>query len=398
MNLVHKLKISLILGYPLPFAGAAWVRIAHFAQSWIGSGHDVEIVGSFTPTTHRQRGRKKEESIAIRNIMFAISSNHPMLFILNVVSSLITVFFYLVIRRPQVGVISVPTGSTGFGAILACWITRTKYVVDYRDQWEQFASISCKSKLCKSFYSVISTMAACFYRRALVVSVVTSNFKTELTLRGVNRCVLIPNGADTSIFQPNPRKEPSKQFTLIYTGEIGGYYRVDLIVRALADFGKEDLSNIILRIAGNGKIGDIQKAAREWGVLNRLDYLGPVLNRESLSRIIASADLGIIPYDDCSLWKNSLPAKFFEYCSCGLPVIATAHDDSLLAQLITKYSIGIVVPPNDYHRLAAAIKQIKNDIEYQSNASSRARAMILNNFNREKSSRLLLSIIQSCLR
>jgi hypothetical protein len=71
--------------------------------------------------------------------------------------------------------------------------------------------------------------------------------------------------------------------------------------------------------------------------------------------LINESDVGLIPYDDNPLWKNSLPAKFFEYCACEIPVIATAYADSLLAELIRKYDIGLTSPPMNEAKLAEAI-------------------------------------------
>jgi len=115
-----------------------------------------------------------------------------------------------------------------------------------------------------------------------------------------------------------------------------------------------------------------------------------------LANIIAGADVGLIPYDDNTLWKNSLPAKFFEYCSCGIPVIATAYDDSLIARLIKNQGIGLVSSPLNDVELSENLQRLYNNPKLDS-FGKRARAFIEDNFDRNQISSEYLNLVRDVI-
>ena len=135
--------------------------------------------------------------------------------------------------------------------------------------------------------------------------------------------------------------------------------------------------------------------AFELGVSSNIEYRGVINNKAKLAELIAEADVGLIPYDDNPLWKNSLPAKFFEYCACGIPVIATVYDDSLLAMYIRKYGIGVTSPPMDKKKLAEAIYWIYKNKSFREAAGKKARALIKEKFDRNKIAEIFVKLIDA---
>jgi glycosyltransferase involved in cell wall biosynthesis len=123
-----------------------------------------------------------------------------------------------------------------------------------------------------------------------------------------------------------------------------------------------------------------------------------VNDKAKLASLIAEADVGLIPYDDSPLWKNSLPAKFFEYCACGIPVIATVYEDSLLATLIKQHQIGLIVPSMDQEKLAEAIYWIYGNKSFREAAGKRARKLVEERFDRNKIADEFLKLIESVQR
>ncbi|MFX0204205.1 MAG: glycosyltransferase, partial [Candidatus Hodarchaeota archaeon] len=102
-------------------------------------------------------------------------------------------------------------------------------------------------------------------------------------------------------------------------------------------------------------------------------------------------------YDGNPLWKNSLPAKFFEYCACGIPVVATVYEDSILATFIREYGIGMTSPPMDEEKLAEAIYQLYKNESFREAAGKRARALIKEKFDRNKIAKDFLDLVKVVL-
>jgi glycosyltransferase involved in cell wall biosynthesis len=393
MQHAEKLKIFFVLGFPNPFPRAGWTRIGFFAEDWSRKGHTVEVLGTFSYKASHKRGKKKMNNIHIFNLIFNMQFVHPLIFILNAFISFAVSTLILISRKPDVAIVSVPAGDVGVGALMACSLTRTKSIVDYRDEWEDYAISRSKSKTSKSFYLAIKKIVAGLYAKNLVVAV-TPNLLNALKRRGLTSLKLVPNGADTKTFKPFANKRKSSSFLIFYSGGVSGYYRLDVAVKALKKLVDRGIRNAKLVIAGYGEVGKLLRLVCELGISENIEYKGVINDKLKLSMLIAEADAGLIPYDDNLLWKNALPAKFFEYCACGVPVIATVYEDSILAKLIKEHNLGIAVTPMDEEKLAEAIYKIYRDKSLREESGKRARILIEEKFDRNKISEEFLNLVK----
>jgi len=66
------------------------------------------------------------------------------------------------------------------------------------------------------------------------------------------------------------------------------------------------------------------KFADRLGLGRKIVYLGDVHYSE-MPGILNCADIGIIALTDYSFLRDALPVKLFEYCACGLPILATSE-------------------------------------------------------------------------
>jgi len=391
------MKILFVLGFANPFAGAGWTRIGFFADQWSRKGHTIEVLGAFSYKAFSKKGVKRLSNINIFNIIFNMGLTHPLVFILNALISFIVSTSALLSRKPNVAIVSVPTGDVGLGAIIACKLTRTKCIVDYRDEWEDYAASISNSRAAKLFYSTVKRLTTALYASCRMIVAVTPNSEKALMKRGLRNITLITNGADVQTFKPIKIKKDINNFTIFYSGVIGGYHRLDVIVKAVKKLVDKGLNNVCLLIAGDGEISKILSLARKLDISSRIKYLGSINDKEELAKLIATSDAGIIPYDDNSLWKNSVPAKFYEYCACGIPVIATVHNDSYLEELIKKHEIGVTSPPLDEEKLANAIYWLYKNKSFREAAGIKARRLIEEKFDRNKIAEEYLNLLGKVL-
>jgi len=378
------MKILFVLGFANPFAGAGWTRIGFFAEKWSRKGHMIEVLGAFSYKAFSKRGVKRLSNINIFNLIFNMNLTHPLIFILNALISFAVSTLVLLLRKPNVAMVSVPTGDVGVGAILACKLTRTKRIVDYRDEWEDYSASITKSKAAKLFYSTVKRLTTALYASCRMIAAVTPNLEKALMKRGLRNVALITNGADVQTFKPLNVKKDGNNFTIFYSGVIGGCYRLDVVVKAVKKLVDKGLNNICLLIAGEGEITKILNLAKELGITGHIKFFGSVNDKKEIAKLIATSDVGIIPYDDNPLWKNSVPAKFYEYCACGIPVVATVYEDSLLAKIIKGYGIGLTAQPMNEQKLAESINLLYRDSAFKRLAGRRARLLIEEKFNRNK--------------
>ena len=392
------IRISFFLDESHPIPGAPWTRISSFAKAFAAKKYDVDVVGIFTPKSLKEKGIKQLSNMNILNLVFKVPLNNPLLFLFTLVVSLITSTIFLIARRPRIAIVSFPSGDSSSGFLIACAILRIKFVVDYRDEWEnQLIYASNLSRLSRKFYVMIKKISISYYRRASFLAAVTTPFVNDLKKNGVVHVIHVPNGATCSSFKPVDRKPNNGFFSIVYSGGVGEYYRLDVVISSLKILADRRLNNIRLLIVGRGTnkhvLHDLQMYSRQLGIQNAVMYLGNKNRIQELSKIIVEANVGIVPYDDNPLWKNALPAKFFEYCSCGLPVIATAYEDSILAKLIHENEIGLTANPLDDKGLADAIEKIYRDKEFRVNAGKRARILVEQHFDRDKLSEEFLNAV-----
>jgi len=398
-------RILFVLGLPIPRPDAAWTRIGFFARYLKKRGYNVSILGAFSPEVLNLPSIKKWKDLRLFNLnpMF-LTKNIP-LRALNIFLSLFTLPMLFILLRPRLVIISVPPGELSLGAYFASRFIKAKVLFDIRDEWEDYIVnyMNKRNKRYAKLAMFLKSLMTRIYVKSDFVITVTEPMAKSLRRRGVRRVKLIPNGADIRIFKPYDKTVVRRRlgiavsdFIMIFSGAVGEYYRLDLIVKALAMLKKDIQKKIKLLIVGR-KTPELLKMmamAKLFGLNDNIIYLGVKHDKEKLAEILSAADLGLVPYDDNILWKNSIPAKFYEYCACKVPILATAREDSVLAKLIVEHKIGLTVPPLAIEKLAEAIYQIYNDRNFRETASKRARALIEKKFDRNKIAEEFLNFLR----
>ncbi len=377
-------KILFILGFTNPFPGAAWARVSFFGNTLWKKGYHINVLGALTPSSIDKRGSRTNGNLRIFNCSFRLDSKQPAVFVVNALCSFIVSLFLLNVAKPNAVIVSMPPGDIGLGSILSCKLSKVKFFIDYRDEWEDFAFSKIRTSFDKKFYAFIRYFTRCLYANSQLITTVTTNCQRALNLRGLNRVKVIPNGADTEVFRPLSKRIADKKFQVLYSGGLGGYYRLDIAIQAIDLLVKKGFNKIELIIVGPGSYENLLFVSKSLGISSNVKYRGVMGGKTELANLIANCDVGLVPFDGNPLWKNALPAKFFEYCACGLPVIATVYNDSILSEIIAGNDIGLVSPPLDAIALSEAIRVLYENDVYRLEAGARASSLVLEKFNRAK--------------
>ena len=395
-----------------PLHDSSVFRVHDFARFLVPMGNRVSVV---TRTGVRDMLQVKAgEEIGHIRVYRALSLDfrlgEVMLDAFEIVSVFLLSLTVAVREKAEIIVISVPPGVLGIGAFFAGKLLGKKVVVDVRDKWEDHSIIFSKYKLVRWNHLILKKLYDVFLRRADKVVAVTQSLVEYLKDRGASRVVLVPNGTDVNLFRLRNDHEISAtrsqlglsddDTVLVYAGGIG-YYRPDVVIQALHNVARNDTTcKLKFVVMGRGepqRIDEMLKLIEDLRLQNDVVFLGQ-RKREYVAEILPCCDVGMVPYDDKPLWAYAHPAKFFDYCASGLPVIATTSEDSELASLIKKHNIGYIAEPLNSIELASAIRQFCNLSEKKRrDMSERARSLAVNTFNRVKTAKKLMETLQGIL-
>ena len=392
------MRVAIFLGFTNPFPGAGWTRIESLANCWSTEGHEVTIIGCVSPSTMNRKKAIYSANIKLFNLVIRIGSIHPLLFLFNILVSFLSCILIFLCIKPNLTIVSLPSGDSGLGALMACRMLRLKYLVDYRDEWEDRNHERARGYITKSFYVLIKKPATRLYSKSLLVSTVTSPLKSALGRRGI-RSILFPNGADTELFKPLKTDKSVNRIDLVYAGIIGDCYSFELVLQSMKALPKVLLTHVTLVIAGYGPaLKGVLQLAKRLNLSKHVIYLGPIQDRQLVASLLAHSHIGLVPLDSNPLMTNVLPVKFLEYCAVGIPVLATAPPGSLLEKMIKKYRLGEVVEPGNAVGFSRAFQRLIRNESFRVKAGMNGRALVIEMFNRQQISYNLVKFVDEILR
>jgi glycosyltransferase involved in cell wall biosynthesis len=394
-------KVMIILeGMELPR-----LRIYRISEKLIANKITPVIVGSGRFKLNQASNRKNTiaKEVLVPSLLKYLPLDFPRQLFLNFIALPIL----LLTENPKLVVLSIPDGSPIIPTFLLCKILRKKLIIDIRDEWEEIF------RAAGTIGALITELLYKVYASADMLTVVTPNFLKKYKTMNANT-FLIFNGVDNSLFKPLIIKDiqhirdtlglKPNDFVIIYSGKLSPPYRLDVVLKSLKILktrGEKDIKLLVIgktgykygeKVHGN----DILTLAYKLGIEDMVKTL-PFMPHSELVKYIEVANAGVIPYDADPLWKNTISIKFFEYCAAGLPIIATAHPDSVLVDTIHKYKVGVTTPPLDHAGLADIMQKLKNDNYLTSKIGANASRAAKSHFDAEKEYSKFARLIKSLL-
>jgi len=419
LNKSHKLRVVMVLGFSLPFPGAAWRRIEYFARYLASKGSTVYILGTITPTYLLQRLISKLRSFKresctknshtpymVMNVQPYIGSRTSLAVIHNFISAVI-IAFMIVLYSPHIVINSIPNIEQVWASYAGARAIGAKIIVDVRDPAEDYALRQAKG-LAKVILRFIKKLNFIIYKRVDIVTTVTTSLANYLAKHGITS-ILVPNGADTNIFRPHSdldRRMIRKILgigndtrVIVFNGYLGEYYKIDGLLEALAKAVKEkpEIKSKIKIVIIGGFVSKSYaklfiKRIKNLNINDLIINLGVIKSQEKLAQMLAACDIGLIPRISDPFFDYAMPAKFYEYIACGLPIIALTRRSSELANTIIKYDIGYVCEPEDINCLKEILFEIslnkKVIFKYRLNALTYRKL-----FSREKGAKVIFKIL-----
>ncbi|MEM2506669.1 MAG: glycosyltransferase [Nitrososphaeria archaeon] len=349
---------------------AVGIRLRWFSRFLKAYGFEVKELVPFKKYHSRNVSQVSVQSICA---LFSCPIWSVALFLLIGIMYTPLAFLSLLIIRPDVILISMPLPSYGISFGLAHVIykrfSRKKIflIYDYRDpvlEKEAYRyAYDYNSILGLISLEFLTAVLEKLMRSADLILTTTNYLKKQLNLRGIVNVITIYNGSDLIIPSKNIKNKKDTSFKLVllskYIIGAGHYNRVDVAVKSLIECYKI-CKNINVDLI---LIGSVSKRFKTWyekirithpEIDGHIKFLGE-MPHDYLMDVLINCDVGLILYDESSVRANTIPVKFFEYISAGLPVIVSVVSPSELGDIVKNYGLGFICDPLDYKCIARTI-------------------------------------------
>jgi len=254
---------------------------------------------------------------------------------------------------------SVYTGLIG----LACSkILRKPLVVDFDDLYSHYTAELVKNKVPKTFHSLIKWLLIVMEDRiikngwkVLTLSKFLQKYAFQRKVR--EDTILIPDGVDTSLFDPSKINSQKIRNTLkiakevklcVYAGRIDENIGGDILLEVV-HLLKND-KRIMFLIIGEGDPLLIQKLGSLKNVI-----LPGLVPKEQVPEYLAAADIILVPFPNKPASHAASPLKIFEGLAMQKPVIASKV--SGIKDVIKNDSNGLLVS-DDPNEWVSTIKEL----------------------------------------
>ncbi len=262
-------------------------------------------------------------------------------------------------------------------------LKRARFLFEVRDLWPEFA-VAVGVLTNPLLIRASEWLERFLYRRADTVVVNSPGFLEHVRSRGARRVELVPNGADTRMFDPQATGNAFRQahglegkFVVLYAGAHGLSNDLDVVLEAAARL--QDRPQIGLVLLGDGKEKPrLKRRAAKMGLKNVL-FVDSIPKTE-MPQALAAADACLAILKPVEMYKTVYPNKVFDYMAAGRPVILAI--EGVIREVVEAAEGGLPVPPGDAAALAEAIRTLEADRARCRRLGTNGRAYVEAHFDR----------------
>lgn len=276
------------------------------------------------------------------------------------------------------------------GIVMRCLKPRKKFVFEVRDLWPELpkAMKVVTNPLLLGALSVLEKMSYTAMHAGVALSPGIREGMKKRSAEG-KPVAMIPNGCDTDLFQPLDKLDsppalppgiPKTGLRCVFTGAHGMANGLDAVLDAAAELLKRGRKDIHLIFIGDGKLKPrlVQRAKKEG--LTNCRFIDPV-PKTTLAGLLPQLDVGLMILDNVpAFYYGTSPNKFFDYISCGMPVLN--NYPGWLAGIIEENNCGKAVPPGSPGAFADALVFLADHPEELQRMGKNGRVLAESQFSR----------------
>lgn len=252
----------------------------------------------------------------------------------------------------------------GAAALSTNFVKRIPFVFEVRDLWPESA-VALGELSNPRYISWANSLENSCYRGARKIVVVTKGIYQRLVERGIhaNKLALIPNGANTTLFQYRPasrlrlREELyiDDKFVAIYAGIFGIAQGLETVVEAAKIL--RDNTDVQIIMVGEGPTKELILNLIHRNQLTNILVL-PEQPRDVIPDYLSTSDVALIPLRKMDLFKGALPSKIFDAWACERPILLSIDGEA--RHVMERAKGGMYTPPEDPVRMAESLLSLKN--------------------------------------
>jgi len=406
------MRILYLSQYFPPEAGATQTRAYEMARNLVRLGHQVTMIAEIPnhpsgiiPPDYRGKliERTDLEGIDVIRVWVKTSPvknfRQRIVFYLSFMLASILAGLFRARGHFDLVYATSPPLFVGASGVLISVAKRIPLIFEVRDIWPESAVALGELSNPTAIKWATSLEEAC-YTHARKIVVVTQGIHSRLVQRGIRpeKLALIPNGANTELFQfkPEARSKIRSQLNLedkfiaIYAGIHGIAQGLETVVET-ADLLKGHPDVHILLIGDGPTKKNLAVLAQQLGLSNLT--LIPEQPRHLIPEYLSAADIALVPLRKLEIFSSALPSKMFDAWACQLPVLLSVSGEA--RDLMEGCEGGLFIPPEDPGALKDGILACQMDTQNIKMWGEKGRRFTEENYSRQALAGKLAEILTS---
>jgi len=203
-------------------------------------------------------------------------------------------------------------------------IMGAKIILDIHDIVPEFYASKFNTPEKSIFFKLlvlIEKLSIAFSNHVIIANHIWEKRLVSRSVRS-EKCTVILNYPDPSIFYPRQQKNSKNKLIMIYPGTLNWHQGLDVAIKAFSKIISE-APDTEFHIYGEG---DEKSNLEDLVIKMKLDnnvFLKGHLPVDRIAEIIAKADIGIVPKRAVAFGNEAFSTKIYEFMAVGIPTIVS---------------------------------------------------------------------------